>query len=100
MNETETVKVTPEYLRQKADVLRKECTVAWQQYEETAEAFRMLGAKMQVKGIKRLQTMAEGETERAQRAFEGTGEVIGRLLTIADDYEQTERGNTDAAAVD
>ena len=96
----ETVKVTPEDLRQKADVLQKECTEAWQQYEETVEAFRMLGAKLQAAGIKRLWTMAQEEAELARSAFEETGKAAERLLPIADDYERTERGNTDAAAVD
>ena len=96
----ETVKVTPEDLRQKADVLHKECTEAWQQYEETVEAFRMLGAKLQAAGIKRLWTMAQEEAELARSAFEETGKAAERLLPIADDYERTERGNTDAAAVD
>ena len=93
----ETIKVQSEYLRKTAETLSRECQEGMKNYQEASHQLMALTSAFWVKGMEQIRGVTSKELEEAQQSFQETKELSARLLQMAEQYEQAERGNVDAA---
>ena len=93
----ETIKVQSEYLRKTAEIFSRECQESMKNYQEASNQLMALTSTFGVKGMKQIRGITGKELEAAQQSFQETKELSARLLQMAEQYEQAERGNVDAA---